>query len=71
VQNLAGWIALDGGDPARALPRFETALARLAVEGPGGPRVARDRAQAAEGARLGRERASAAVAASAARVAAP
>lgn len=67
VQNLAGWIALDGGDPARALPRFDAALGALERAGRGGPRVARERAAAGEGARLGRERAASAVAAEARR----
>jgi len=60
VQGLAGWIALDAGDPARALPRFDAALASAATAMPG--RHQRERAAAREGAQTGRERASAALA---------
>ncbi len=57
--SLAGWIALGAGDPQRALPRFDAALARVPAASERG-RSARARAAAAEGARLGREQALAA-----------
>ena len=62
VQSLAGWIALDDGDPARALPRFDAALARLADPMSHAGRGRRDRNAAREGAETGRERAVAALA---------
>jgi len=62
VQSLAGWIALDDGDPARALPRFDAALARLADPMSHDGRGRRDRNAAREGAETGRERAVAALA---------
>ncbi|MBI3769314.1 MAG: tetratricopeptide repeat protein [Deltaproteobacteria bacterium] len=60
VLNLAGWVALDAGDAARALPRFDAALAHVPTAGEGG-RLAGERAAAAAGARLGREQATAAL----------
>jgi hypothetical protein len=65
VQNLAGWIALDGGDAARALPLFDAALARLGTGSarPGSRHLAENEAR--EGARLGRERAAASLASAA------
>lgn len=63
VANLAGWIALDGGDAARALSRFDGALAHAADVVEGGGRHARARAAAVDGARLGRAQATAALAA--------
>ena len=59
--NLAGWIALGAGDPQRALPRFDAALAHAPAAGERG-RSSRARATATEGARLGRAQALAAVA---------
>jgi tetratricopeptide (TPR) repeat protein len=67
VLNLAGWIALAGGDPARARPRFDAALARVATADVRGGRLARERAAAADGARLGHEQAAAALARAGAR----
>jgi tetratricopeptide (TPR) repeat protein len=60
VLNLAGWIALDAGDAARALPRFDAALAHVPAAGESGRRAS-ERAAAAAGARLGREHATAAL----------
>ncbi len=62
VQSLAGWIALDDGDAARALPRFDAALARLADPAAHAGRGRRERNATLEGARTGRERALAALA---------
>ena len=59
--TLAGWIALGAGDPRRALPRFDAALAHAPAAGERG-RSSRARATATEGARLGRAQALAAVA---------
>src|SRR5439155_21868016 len=47
--NLAGWIALGAGDPQRALPRFDAALAHAPAAGERG-RSSRAGATATEGA---------------------
>jgi tetratricopeptide (TPR) repeat protein len=57
VQSLAGWIALDGGDAAGALPRFDAAIARLTDPTSRTGRGRRERSAALEGAEAGRERA--------------
>jgi tetratricopeptide (TPR) repeat protein len=62
VQNLAGWIALDGGDAAGALQRFDAAIARLSDPTSHAGRGRHDRSAALEGAETGRERAVAALA---------
>ena len=44
---LAGWIAVDSGEPERALPYFDSALARLPPQEAGGAKLGRDRAMQA------------------------
>ncbi len=47
AEVLAGWIAVDSGEPERALPYFDSALARLPPQEAAGAKLGRDRAMEA------------------------
>jgi Tfp pilus assembly protein PilF len=47
AQVLAGWIAVDNGEPARALPYFEAAVKKLPANKEAGARLGIERAQKA------------------------